>query len=67
MVRDFPLAPLETIAKEAGVKRVSVSALEALKEAVLEAADAIAADAVAACRHANRVTVKASDIRMACR
>ena len=32
MVRDFPLAPLEKIAREAGAERVSISAVKALKE-----------------------------------
>ena len=67
MVRDFPLAPLENIAREAGAERVSVSAVKALKEAVLDAAEAIARDAVAASHHAGRVTVKTSDIKIACR
>ena len=67
MVRTFPLAPLEKIAREAGAERVSVSAVKALREAVIEAAEAIAMDAVAASHHAGRVTVKASDIKIACR
>ncbi len=67
MVRNFPLAPLEKIAREAGAERVAVSAVKALREAVLEAAESIAKDAVAASHHAGRVTVKASDIKIACR
>jgi len=67
MVRDFPLAPLEKIAREAGAERVAVSAVKALKESVLDAAEAIARDAVSASHHAGRVTVKASDIKIACR
>jgi len=67
LTRTFPLAPLEKIAREAGAERVSVSAVKALREAVLDLADKIAADAVAASRHAGRVTVKASDIKIACR
>ena len=67
MVRDFPLAPLEKIAREAGAERVAVSAVKALKEAVLDVAEAIARDSVAASHHAGRVTVKASDIKIACR
>jgi histone H3/H4 len=65
MVRTFPLAPLEKVAREAGAERVSVSAVEALKDAVLDVAEVIAADAVAASKHAGRVTVKASDIKLA--
>jgi len=67
MVRDFPLAPLERIAKKAGAQRVSMTATKAMKEAVLDAAEIIASDAVAASRHAGRVTVKAKDIKIACR
>jgi len=67
MVRTFPLAPLEKIARKAGAERVSVSAVKAIREAVLDVAEAIAADAVAASRHAGRVTVKAADIKIACR
>jgi len=67
MVRIFPLAPLERIAKKAGAQRVSVTAVKALREAVLDAAETIAGDAVAASRHAGRVTVKAKDIKIACR
>ena len=67
MVREFPLAPLEKIARDAGAERVSVSAVKALKEVVLDVAEAIARDAVAASHHAGRVTVKASDIKIACR
>jgi len=67
MVRSFPLTPLERIAKKAGAKRVSVNALKALREAVLEHADKIAVDAVAVARHAGRVTVKGKDIKLVCR
>ena len=67
MVRVFPLAPLEKIAKKAGVERISASAVKALRDAILDKAEQIAADAIAASRHAKRVTVKASDIKVACR
>ena len=67
MVRVFPLAPLERIAKKAGAKRVSVSALKEMREAVLEFADRIAIDAVAVARHAGRVTVKGKDIKLVSR
>jgi len=64
MTREFPLTPLERIAKKAGAKRVSVSALKEMREAVLEFADKIAVDAVAVARHAGRVTVKGKDIKL---
>lgn len=67
MVRTFPLAPLEKIARKAGAERVSVSAVKAVRDAVLDMADKIAVDAVAASHHAKRVTVKAEDIRIASR
>ncbi|MDI6825728.1 MAG: NFYB/HAP3 family transcription factor subunit [Candidatus Aenigmarchaeota archaeon] len=67
MARIFPLAPLERIAKKSGAQRVSASALRAIRDAVLDAAERIAADAVAASHHAGRVTVKAKDIKIACR
>jgi len=67
MTRVFPLTPLERIAKKAGAKRVSISAMKELREAVLEYADKIALDAVAVTRHAGRVTVKGKDIKLVCR
>jgi histone H3/H4 len=67
MSRVFPLAPLERIAKKAGAHRVALSAVREMREAVLDAAETIAADAIAASHHAGRVTVKAKDIKIACR
>ena len=65
MVRTFPLAPLEKIARKAGAERVSVSAVEALRDAILDVAEVVAMDAVAASKHAGRVTVKEADIKLA--
>ena len=67
MVRIFPLAPLERIAKKAGAERVSLSAVRELREAILEEAERISLDAVAVARHAGRVTVKAKDIKIVCK
>ncbi len=67
MVRKFPLAPLERIAKKAGAERVSLKAVKEMRNAVLDAAEIIASDAVVAAEHAGRVTVKGKDIRLACR
>jgi histone H3/H4 len=64
MVRVFPLAPLERIAKDAGAERISANAVEAIREAVLDEAEKIAMEAVAMSRHAGRVTVKAKDIKI---
>lgn len=67
MTRIFPLAPLERIAKKTGAKRVSATAVKAMRDAVLDTAETIAVDAVAASHHAGRVTVKAKDIKIAIR
>ncbi len=67
MVKDFPLAPLEKIARKAGCERVSTSALKEMKNILMEFADKISIDAVAAAHHAKRVTVKREDIMMATR
>lgn len=67
MVKDFPLSPLEKIARKAGAERVSSSALNEMKVALLEMSDKVAQEAVAACHHAKRVTIKREDIQMAAR
>ena len=67
MVKDFPLSPLEKVARKAGAERVSSSALDEMKVALLEISEKIAVEAVAACHHAKRVTVKREDIKMAAR
>jgi len=67
MVKDFPLSPLEKVARKAGAERVSASALREMRVALLEMSEKIATEAVAACRHAKRVTVKREDIKMAAR
>jgi histone H3/H4 len=67
MVKDFPLLPLEKIAKKAGAERISSSALKEMKIVLIEMSDKIAANAVAASHHAKRVTIKREDIVMATR
>jgi len=71
MVKDFPLLPLEKILKDAGKEvgadRVALSAAKEMRTTLLEMADKIAVDAVAASHHAKRVTVKREDIAMAVR
>lgn len=67
MVKDFPLLPLEKLSREAGAERVSVSALKELKLTLIEMANKISIDAVAAAHHAKRVTIKREDISMAVR
>jgi histone H3/H4 len=65
MVKDFPLLPLEKIAREAGAERVSHSALIAMKEVLLEMSEGLAHEAVKLTEHAKRVTVKREDIILA--
>jgi len=71
MVKDFPLSPLEKIAKEAGkavgADRVAASAAEEMRNILLEMSNKIAIDAIAASRHAKRVTIKREDIVLATR
>ena len=67
MVKDFPLLPLEKIAREAGAERVARSALLALKELLLEEAEEISRKAVKFTEHAKRTTVKREDIILASR
>ena len=67
MVKDFPLSPLEKIARKAGAERISQGALNEMKVALLEMSDKVAQEAVAACHHAKRVTIKREDIQMAAR
>ena len=61
----LPLAAMEKIMKQCGAERVSDKAKIALKGAVEEIADQIAAKAVNLAKHAGRVTVKASDVKLA--
>lgn len=65
MVKDFPLSPLERVARKAGAERVAKSAVKELHTALLELSEQLAREAIAACRHAKRVTIKAEDIRLA--
>jgi len=67
MVKDFPLLPLEKIARKAGAERISIQSLRVLKEALLEISEKISRDAVKMAEHANRVTVKREDVVLASR
>jgi len=64
LVKEFPLSPMERIAKKAGAKRVSVEAAKALREIMLEYAYKVATDAVIVAKHAGRVTVKGKDVKL---
>jgi len=71
LVKEFPLSPLERIAKEAGktvgADRVAASAAEEMRNILLEMANKIAINAIAAAHHAKRVTIKREDIVLATR
>jgi histone H3/H4 len=67
MVKDFPLLPLEKIARNAGAERISTPSLRILKETLLEISEKISRDAVKMAEHANRVTIKREDVILASR
>jgi len=62
MVKDFPESPLERVIRKAGADRVSSSAIKEMLNILLEMTDKISSEAIAAARHAKRVTVKREDI-----
>ena len=63
--RLLPLAAMEKILKQSGADRVSDKAKVALKNTMEDLADQIAVKAVNLAKHAGRVTVKASDVKLA--
>jgi histone H3/H4 len=67
MVKEFPLYPLEQLARKAGAERVSREALIAMRNTLLEVSEKIASDSVAIARHTGRVTVKGEDVKLAVR
>jgi histone H3/H4 len=67
MAKDFPASPLERVMRKAGAERVSTSAIKEMLNMLLEMTDRASADAIAAARHAKRVTVKREDIVLATR
>jgi histone H3/H4 len=56
---------MEKIMKKAGAERVSDKAKQALKEVLEEHASKVCGDAVRLALHADRKTVKSSDIKLA--
>lgn len=67
MVKNFPSTPLERVMRKAGAERVSAAAVKEMKSLMLEIADKVSMDAMAAAKHAKRVTVKREDIVLATR
>lgn len=61
----LPLAAMEKLLKQGGAERVSDKAKVALKNAVEEIANGIAAKSIKLAVHAGRKTVKAEDIKLA--
>jgi histone H3/H4 len=62
---EIPIAPIGRIIKNAGGKRVSEDAKEALGKVLKQCGEDISRQAVKLAKHAGRVTVKASDIELA--
>ncbi len=63
----LPLAAMEKLLKACGAPRVSEDAKAALKDVLEEHGEQIGRKAVEMARHAGRKTVKAQDIKLACK
>ena len=63
----LPLAAMEKLLKQGGAERVSDKAKVALKNAIEEIAQEIAAKSIKLAVHAGRKTVKSEDIKLAVR
>ena len=61
----LPLAAMEKILKQGGSERVSDKAKVALKNALEDIANEIAAKSIKLAVHAGRKTIKAEDIKLA--
>jgi len=62
---ELPIAPIGRIIKNTGAERVSDDAREALAKFLEEQGEIIAAESVKLAKHAERKTVKASDVELA--
>ena len=61
---EFPVQPIERVAKKAGVKRISKTAAKTLRNATLDYAEDLAKDIVAISKHAERNTVLRKDVML---
>lgn len=59
------MAPIDRLIRKSGAKRVSDDAKQAMAEVLEEHGEKIAAKALKLSEHANRKTIKASDIKLA--
>lgn len=60
--KEFPYTPLERIAKKASKKRISKTAVKALRNFILENAEDKGKEIADLARHAGRRTVMKSDV-----
>ncbi|MEM5812151.1 MAG: NFYB/HAP3 family transcription factor subunit [Candidatus Aenigmatarchaeota archaeon] len=61
--KEFPYTPIGRIAKKSGVKRISDSALKAIREIILEEAEEKAREIVKIAEHSGRKTVLRRDVQ----
>ena len=61
---EFPIQPIERIARKAGVKRISKTASKALRNITLDYAEDLANDIVAVSKHADRNTILRKDVML---
>ena len=59
----IPLAPIERIARKAGVERISAKAIKELAKIIEELGHELALEAAQVARHAKRKTILKKDIR----
>jgi histone H3/H4 len=61
--KEFPYTPLGRIAKKSGAKRISDSALKAMRNMLLEEAEEKAKDIATVAEHSGRKTVLRRDVQ----